>query len=312
MESNKKPNVKSSPANDTKNLPWRKKFVAQILSDVELENKLSEHNLERDDIEPKLDESALDHDHLENQVKEYLDDEKESDIRVLEYYKENISDERAWDWLKYRWEFMRRNPDYINAFKQEQQTKEKEEPSFNLFKRFEFWKNFGLLCSELPDPKLSFEQLQDSQKANSLGEPFFRINFITKNFGLHEGISYFTYLDEKLNFNKFNKLQIHVDFAKIKSIDVLKSMVGKLIEDHWKGYQKGVRLKKKSDTMDDYELILKVGDLKEKEGLSNKKIVERVFQGAENQKSAQRKASLYYKKYKELINGGYKNFNLTF
>jgi len=272
-----------------------------------LEHRLLAGHSDQEEIEEEPAKEFIDHDDLANKLEQYYIDQKESDLKVFEYYKENYSNERVWEQLRYRWEFMRRSPDYINAFEQEKIIDEKKNPSFNLFKRFEFWKSFGLICSELPDPNLSFEELQSVKNHNITDEPFFRINFVSKNYRASAGISYFTYLDEEIDFNEFNKLQFMIDFSKLPSIDILKKIVGRLLDDHWNDYHKRVGHKKKSNEMAVYELILKVGDLKEKDGLTRKEIAEEIFQDTVSFKSAKRKVSLYFKRYKDLINGGYRN-----
>jgi hypothetical protein len=49
-----------------------------------------------------------------------------------------------------------------------------------------------------------------------------------------------------------------------------------------------------------------VGDLKDKEGMSYRQIAKKIFKNAKSDKSAERKVSGYYKRYEELINGGYR------
>lgn len=302
---------------------WRRKMIIDVLGDDYLErnlldgendqpvddafvDKILEENIDQEELEEEPDRDLIEHDDLEEKLEAYYADQKESDLKAFEYYQEDYSNEQVWEWLKYRWEFMRRSPDYIAAFEQEQSNNENENLSFNIFKRFEFWKSFGLLCAELPNPNLSFEELQDSKKHDISQEPFFRLNFVTKNFRTDAGISYFTYLDEDLDVDEFNKIQFIIDFTKLESIKDSKRIISRLIDDLWNDYYKRTGYKKKSDSMDVYERILKVGDLKDKEGLSYRKIAEKIFKSAKSDRSAERKVSGYYKRYNELINGGYR------
>jgi hypothetical protein len=288
-------------------ISWRKKFTAQVLGDLEFEHRSSEGSIDPEETEKEIAKNLIEQDNLENELGEYYDDQKKSDRKVLENYEEIYSHERVLSWIKCRWEFMRRSPDYIDAFEQESKIIEKEKPSFNLFKRFEFWKSFGLFCSKLPDPNLSFEELQTSEFHDMLEEPFFRLNFITKNYKSHAGISYFTYLDEKIDFKDFNKLHFIVDFTKVESIDALKRIISRLMDDYWDDYYGRVGQEKKVREKEEYELILKVGDLKDKEKLTYKEIAEKIFHDSESPKSAQEKVSFFYERYKYLINGGYRN-----
>jgi len=316
-------NKKASSPKIDKGNSWRRKMISDVLGDDYLEHNLLDENsdqqtddafvdrlLEEDadheELGGEADRDLIEHDNLVKRLEAYYADQKESDLKAFEYYKESNRNEQIWEWLKYRWEFMRRSPDYIAAFEQGQDINEKENVSFNLFKRFEFWKSFGLLCSELPDPKLSFEELQDSKNYDLSQEPFFRLNFITKNYRTDAGISYFTYLDDDIDIGEFNRIQFIIDFTKLKSIKDSKRIISRLVDDLWNDYYKRTGRTKKSDSMDVYERILTVGDLKDIEGLSFRQIADKIFKGAKSDRSAERKVSGYYERYKELINGGYR------
>jgi len=285
---------------------WRKKFVDQVLGDGELKQKLLDGTADQEEIADELDGEFIPQDDRESQLEEYYSDQVESARKVFEYYKEDNSLESELKRIKYRWEFMRRSPDYVSVFKQEKELAKEESPSINLFKKYEFWNTFGLFCSELPDPNLSFEELRASEDHNIANEPFFRINFIHKNFKPEAGIFYFTYLDGKIDFSEFNKIEFTIDFSKVTSIDTIKEFVSKLIDDHWSNYDKRVGHREKSREADDFELILKVGELRDNEELTYSKIAEEIFPEVENSKSAQSKVSRYYKRYKNLISGGYR------
>ena len=273
--------------------------------DEHAQHGLSEGEKDHIKIEEQQVKKLSNHDDLNKKLESYYIDQKKSDLKILEYCKEDYGKERIWKWLKYRWEFMRRSPNYREAFEQDKEKSSEEDHSFNLFKKFEFWKSFGLICSELPDPNLSFDELKVLKNHNILDEPFFRINYLTKNFRTDSGISYFTLLNEEINFREFNRLQFTIDFAKITSINEVKQMANRLIEDHWRDYYRRFEPQIKPDHLDNYELILAVGDMKEKEGLPDRKIAEIIFETESSLKLSEEDISLYYRKYKELINGGY-------
>jgi hypothetical protein len=285
---------------------WRKKFVDQVLGDDDLNHRLLDGNDDLEQIAEELVQDFIPQDDRESQLEEYYSDQMEAARKIFEYYKEDNSLESELRRIKYRWEFMRRSPDYISVFKQQKELVNEESPSINLFKKYEFWNTFGLFCSELPDPELSFEELQASEDHHIADEPFFRINFIHKNFKPEAVISYFTFLEGKIDFNEFNKIEFTIDFSKVTSIDTIKEFVSRLIDDHWTNYHKRVGHRKKPREADDYELILKVGELRDSEELTYSKIAEEIFPEAQNSKSAQSKVSRYYKRYKNLINGGYR------
>ena len=86
-----------------------------------------------------------------------------------------------------------------------------------------------------------------------------------------------------------------------------------MIDFHWQAYHK--KNKRKTRSLVDYDLILMVGDLREKENLTNEQIAKRLFPrdfdpDNENAKpeSKIKLAQRYYKTYKEIVEGGYKNF----
>jgi hypothetical protein len=307
MGKEQKTNKNESSSKTNENPNWRKKFTAQVLGNVEFNHRISEDHIDQEETEKEIDNNINRRDDLKNELEEYYTDQKKSEHKFLEHYKKIYSHERVLNEIKYRWEFMRRCPEYIDAFEQEKSMNEKEKPSFNLFKRFEFWKSFGLFCSTLPDPNLSFDELQKSKYHNILEEQFFSLNFLTKNYKSHAGISYFTYLDEKIDFKDYNKLHFIIDFTKVKSIDSLQEIISRLMDDHWNDYCERAGQGKKVREMEEYDLILKVGDLRDKEKLTYKEIAERISQDSESSKPAIEKVSFYYERYKHLINGGYRN-----
>jgi len=191
-------------------------------------------------------------------------------------------------WQKYRWEFMRRDPEYQKAYIE-------IEPYFNnLFDSklrdalSKCEKIYGLnLSNSLPDPKKSFEELFD-----------------VRNKLLDFKKSYKCKLFEK-------KLMFCIDFEKVNSINELKKQISKEIDNGLKQ----ANIKKITKKKTDFDLILKVGDLKSK-GLTHQQIAKKVtpdeFDNKNelkepNPESATRNIGHYNESYKKLINGGYKD-----
>lgn len=305
MDEEKKANKNETSSKSDENPNWRKKFTAQVLGNFEFNHRTSEDHFDQEETEKEIDNKIYKRDDLKNELGEYYTDQKKSEHKFLQHYNEIYSQERVLNEIKYRWEFMRRCPEYIDAFEQEKSMNEKEEPSFNLFKRFEYWKSFGLFSSTLPDPNLSFEEIQN--RYDVLESPFLGLNFISKNYKSHAGISYFTYLDEKIDFKDYNKLHFIIDFTKVKSIDALQKIMSSLIDDLWSDYCERAGQGEKVREMEEYDLILKVGDLRDKEKLTDQEIAEKISQGSESLEPAIKKVSFYYMRYKQLINGGYRD-----
>jgi hypothetical protein len=105
-----------------------------------------------------------------------------------------------------------------------------------------------------------------------------------------------------------SRLQIEVDLNEIYSVDSLKKLVSKIIDQF---YSVGIKLKditpKKRPNMTDFETILKVGDMK-REGKKNQEIARAIHprKYAKNPESAIRLVAYYNKRYKDLVdNNGF-------
>jgi hypothetical protein len=128
---------------------------------------------------------------------------------------------------------------------------------------------------------------------------------------------------------------IRIDFSKVNSLKTLKAVVSELLEKRYnfealeileikekefmgeKAQQISFKRKNKTNRPKsykiDYDIYLKVGRMKEYQGMTNEQIAKKIFPrdfqiDNENAKpeSKIRQISNFYKKYKELVNGGYK------
>lgn len=216
------------------------------------------------------------------------------------------------DWLKYRWEFLRRDPEFMKIY-----------PENYIRNR--------------PDPNLSFEEIWDSLDNKSNEEQMEILNrriplqailelqsavqIITSKKKLTEYAPYmkqgtivsYNILEHKKDVG-INELVIWIDLEKVNSIDALKNQVLNIIDHYWFTYSSEFKKVKDSRKLIDYDIILKVGDLREKDKLKYQQIARQIFprdfdanNESANPESAIKKVSNYYKKYKELVNGGWRN-----
>lgn len=141
-------------------------------------------------------------------------------------------------------------------------------------------------------------------------DPLFSPSWITINKASRGEIAFFTFNGDQLDSDHFNRLEIHIDMERVRNIEGVAPLLTHIIEHNWKRYSKAHRRKLKETRSEDLELMLQVGDLRDQEKLSFKKIAKRVFPEDNFPKSGERRASLYYRKYRELINGGYSYIGL--
>jgi len=117
-------------------------------------------------------------------------------------------------------------------------------------------------------------------------------------------------------------LTLHIDFRKVNSVTALMKEVSTIIKRHSKAYRKLKEKKRLYRT--DYDLILKIGDMKEKENMTYPEIAKIIFPDDffdefedkydedgnavfTNPECAAAKALQYHKRYQELVSGGYQN-----
>jgi hypothetical protein len=182
---------------------------------------------------------------------------------------------KSYDWFKYHWEFMRRG-EYKTLY---DNISDDQKENF-------------------PNPNLSFNDLIAIENKDSLIDRIYQLKAT-----LPRSVSL------KINDGSFpNNISLNIDFSEVNSVKSLKRWVSKIIDDHYNLLVKDGHLpKRKKVSMVDYDIILKVGDLKRK-GLKNREIAEiidpRKFR--ENPESAIRLVSYYYQRFKKLISGEYK------
>jgi hypothetical protein len=208
-------------------------------------------------------------------------------------------------WAECRWEFQRRNEAYRLWWHQKR-------PSENL---------------KYPDPDLSFELLVDALRNNSkiISEKLIKKGEIPED-SLDEvesqlfssAIFQFSFPDAvKIDVNDdLSTLELKIDFKKINSLSPLTDMVGLIIRDHHRLLtQLNLLPSDKSQTYwKDYKRILIIGDLK-RSGKKRKEIAEELAKNRlippsrwkNRPDSVIRSISDDWKKYKYLVDGGYKD-----
>lgn len=215
------------------------------------------------------------------------------------------------DWLKYRWEFLRRDPEFKKIFPKNY-IKDRPDPNLPFE---EIWgsldNNSGEELSEIIKRRLPLMAVLDFQSAvQIIGDknltkyaPYMKQGTITS----------YNVLEHKKKVG-VNELVLWIDLEKVNSIDALKQEVLNIIDHYWVTYCSEFKKARKSRKLIDYDIILKVGDLREKDELKFQQIARRIFprdfdenNESANPESAIKKVSNYYKKYRELVNGGWKN-----
>lgn len=189
-------------------------------------------------------------------------------------------------WAKYKWEFMRRDPEYIKAYEDiiMEPNKEKEKIYCRYFE----------ILPWMMDPGKSFEDLT---KNNSFMEAF----FISKLIGKLPAVA------EKATKEK-NLLIIEIDFNRINSIDAVKQEINHIIDrfflQHIKLNRRPLKLLKL------YDDILLTGDLKSQNpGMTWIEISNRVLpENMIDPDSASKRVQGYYRRYLKEIRGGWRKF----
>lgn len=226
--------------------------------------------------------------------------------------------EAAVNWLKYRWEFMRRNPEYREAYQEALKLRESSEftPEDIGFQEGNFVQYTYLETPEgkqeqelaettgahsrcMIDPDKSFDDVMDGpdsmEKACFLPGTFWEIFSGWSQDG--------------------SRVSIEIDLAKINSVDALKYEIGDLIDILYKDiYEKYLKKQYEPETakrrrLIDYDIvrrILRVGEMREKQGLTFPQIAQEILPDNVNGKSAESQVEKDYKKFTYLVNGGYK------
>lgn len=223
--------------------------------------------------------------------------------------------------FKYRWEFMRRDPKYIQAYQEHSKRflavkrDEITQDEYQLEESKSAWE-FGVRY--LRSPARTFDELWPQEKSDDFLD-FWEHEY----FGAPGAFKWSTSWEHKYRPGENTLIpgwkpslepimQIEIHFDHVNSIEALKREVLDTITSQWAEYKE--RSEHTVQKKQDYELFLKVGDLKE-QGMTNQEIAKKVFpedfdneneNREPNPESAIRKVSNYYAKYKELRDGGYK------
>jgi hypothetical protein len=231
-------------------------------------------------------------------------------------------------WNKWRWEFLRRDPEYRQDFKDVQKLRKKAkyppgytEKKGNIVyypypqtpegeKEREYTAKYflGLCVSHLPDPNQSFEELihgepiWDAERGifvNEGGQAFRRRLFaqaVNK-----EAVRCSAYGETKTN------IRINIDLDQINSIAQLKRYISEWLDYYVENFLGRSAGKENYDK--DYENIIKVGDFsRDNPNHTQESIASELYPDWYKKKplSAVNTVGVRLKKYKELIAGGWK------
>jgi hypothetical protein len=244
-----------------------------------------------------------------------------------------IGREETIEWVKYRWEFVRRNPEYIRAYEEAQKLAEalklpktacseefsyKAQPSAE--SKSEYRQRTKELCEPLgvnrvdKDPRISFDQyfeLWIEHGGKDTDDYYGAIEWFAMELGMWPPFNY----QLEPSPDRFDRVTLSIDLTKVNSIDALRDYIADTIDWLWIEYQTRFKQKKKTRKLTDYDLILQVGDMKDKEGLTERAIAKVLFprdykidNENANPETAERKVGQYYQKYKAIVNGGYRDF----
>jgi len=199
--------------------------------------------------------------------------------------------------MKYRWEFMRRDEEYQADYKTFIRDDTSVEDKGRLVSKY-----FSHNALHMIDPNLSFEETSDWDQENVVFPPFFTPGSIVFSpcAGKPEE---FVNLQIKINFEHVNsiaQLKKHIsDEIDVRYQDLLaKGLIRRQIKEQ-KGGKKNVA---------EYDLIVKIGDMKKKECKTDKDIARVIYPKVfkDNPRNAERKVNRWLNRYKELIEGGWR------
>lgn len=196
-------------------------------------------------------------------------------------------------WVKYRWEFMRRNNEFRKAYddliaESKNETDPIKKPY--VYMRHAYKWGFWPECPRFPNPYNSFEKEFKPEEIQI---------FFKHDSPLNSGKKY----DSKI---VGETLCIFINLKKIGSTEKIKEKALQDIDNSFIEIKK-IEDKARPIKKVDYDLILQVGDLR-KEGLTYEQIAKVIFPRdfiSSNKKaktaSAIRKAGQYFKRFQELV-----------
>jgi hypothetical protein len=217
----------------------------------------------------------------------------------------------AEEWFRVRWEFMRRDPEYVKAFErirkiEEQNSEDKKILIDELRKTFqEFDLNIpwdGINLPRLPDPNRSFDELTAHHSAMALFGYCFSSGAITIHWFKDRGLPH-------------DGLVLDIDFNKVNSIEALRQSVDAIIEYHWNSWYLPRHPKRERRNKTDFDIIIKIGDLKKgNPEATYRELAEKVFPQEmdyespnASPESAIKKTEQHYKRYQKLTEGGWRS-----
>jgi hypothetical protein len=220
--------------------------------------------------------------------------DRASDKIEKAYDKIGLVEKRDAILVKYRWEFMRRDSKYLEAYK----NNESPEP-------------FGI--KEMIDPKLSFEDLLHREFLSSLkgvtvmkspeGET---MGFFYNDKAIKRAAWLLGFMDT-IEFGSRDErfIDISIDLARVNSIDALKNEINRMVEFYW--YLHCKKHDKQTGKVKEFDKILEIGDLRNNDpAVTFLDISQLVFPDDISPESAEKKAQQRYKQYKELTGGGWR------
>ncbi|WP_150109512.1 hypothetical protein [Syntrophobacter fumaroxidans] len=215
------------------------------------------------------------------------------------------------DWLRIRWEFLRRDPEYLRLWEQfhDWQTGKIQigDDSDLLLALVDGFARFGL--GQWVDPALDFEKISEGNLPDAWGNRLTIEHLMSTK--CH------TVLIDDLPFDgsRFaTTLTIHIDLGRVNSRTALKAHINGIIDR----YLDDPNIRKRPKRKTDYERILEIGRLHES-GMSNREIATHMYpnefvdpgnlfdenSALPNPENAERKVSHALDRYHQLINGGH-------
>ncbi len=203
-------------------------------------------------------------------------------------------------WARWRWEFMRRNPKVRAAYRAVLKLRNRARfpasstkyyGTAEYLKERELKQKFAIpfRATLFPDPSKPYEEIaKEYGSVLGLSTLFFRMN--GARFGFDP--------------NDMEKVTIRIDFGQVNSIEDLKAYLNQKIDEHLLICCCASN-KRKRVNKTDYDLILKIGQLRE-QGLSNLEIAKIVYPKETSElENAARKVGLLSQRFNELVQGGY-------
>ena len=166
------------------------------------------------------------------------------------------------------------------------------------------------------DPDIAFDDFKD--KGSGVFQERYQDSLMSgfssdlyAHMGLHSKA--IEILDDNI-LEKKDSLTFRINFRKVNSITKLKDNFSEFLDNRFREFKQVKNGEKASPKRYkvDYNLLLMVGDMKERDGMTNKQIAKQLFprdfkieNESANSESAERKVGQYYARYKELVAIGY-------